>query len=49
MSLFCGYRAKPNAVNATLRKRTLPYCSDDNFGNLRAPAEFTQREAPKVI
>lgn len=27
----------------------LPYRSDDNSGDLRAPAEFTQQEAPKVI
>ena len=41
----------PDVVNATPRRKMLPYGSDDNFRHLGAPAEFTQREreAPRRV
>lgn len=35
----------PDVVNSTLI-RMLPCCSDEDSRNLRASAEFTQKEAP---
>lgn len=34
-------------ANVTLwRRRMLPYCSDDNFRDLSAPAAFTEQGEP---
>lgn len=33
-----------DVVNATLKRKMLPYCSADDFRHLRALVEFTQRE-----